>query len=102
MAVRRKKQSRTTRFDAASYLKTGADAARYLNACMEESDGDAKLVAAALGDIARAYGLSKLAREVGMSRVGLHKALDSRGNPSFDTILRVTQALGLKLVSRAA
>lgn len=102
MATRKKKRSRTTRFDAANYLKTGADAARYLKACMEEAEGDATLVAAALGDIARAYGMSKLAREIGMSRVGLHKALDSRGNPSFDTVLRVTQALGLKLVPRTA
>jgi len=98
MATPKKKRSRTTRFDAASYLKSPADAAGYLKACMEEAEGDAALVAAALGDIARAYGMSKLAREVGMSRVGLHKALDTRGNPSFDTVLRVTQALGLKLV----
>jgi len=102
MATRKRKRVRTTRFDTASYLKTGADAARYLEACMEDAEGDAALVAAALGDIARAYGMSKLAREIGMSRVGLHKALDSRGNPSFDTVLRVTQALGLKLVPRAA
>jgi probable addiction module antidote protein len=101
MATLKKRRTRVTRFDAASYLKTSADAARYLKACMEEADGDAALIAAALGDIARAYGMSKLAREVGMSRVGLHKALDSRGNPSFDTVLRVTQALGLKLVPSA-
>ena len=102
MAVRKKKRARTTRFDAASYLKTGADAAGYLEACMEEAGGDATLIASALGDIARAYGMSKLAREIGMSRVGLHKALDSRGNPSFGTVLKVTQALGLKLVPKAA
>ncbi len=69
---------------------------------MEEAHGDSSLIAAALGDIARAYGMSKLAREIGMSRVGLHKALDSRGNPSFDTVLKVTEALGLKLVPRTA
>ena len=98
MATRKKRRIKTTRFDAARYLKTEADAAAYLKACMEEADGDASLISAALGDIARAYGMSKLAREIGMSRVGLHKALDRLGNPSFDTVLRVTQALGIKLV----
>jgi probable addiction module antidote protein len=100
--TRTRKRDRTTRFDAARYLKTEKEAAAYLKACMDEADGDAALIAAALGDIARAYGMSKLAREVGMSRVGLHKALDRRGNPSFDTVLKVTQALGLKLVPVAA
>jgi probable addiction module antidote protein len=98
VAIRTKKRDRTTRFDAARYLKSERHAAAYLKACMEEADGDAALIAAAIGDIARAYGMSKLAREVGMSRVGLHKALDRRGNPSFGTVLKVTQALGLKLV----
>jgi len=102
MATRKKKGVRTTRFDAASYLKSGTDAAGYLKACMDEAGGDSSLIAAALGDIARAYGMSKLARETGMSRVGLHKALDSRGNPSFDTVLKVTQALGLRLVPVSA
>ena len=78
------------------------DAVEYLKACMEEAEDDAALIAAALGDIARAYGLSKLAREVGISRVGLHKALNRAGNPSFATVLRVTHALGLKLVPVAA
>jgi len=102
MAIQKRKRIRTTRFDAASYLKTGGDAVGYLRACMEEAGSDAALIAAALGDIARAYGMSRLAREIGMSRVGLHKALDSRGNPSFDTVLKVTQALGLKLVPKSA
>ena len=102
MAIRKKSRTRTTRFETASYLKTPADSARYLKACMEDAEGNAALVAAALGDIARAYGMSKLAREVGMSRAGLHKALDTRGNPSFDTVLRVTQALGLRLIPSAA
>src|SRR5688500_13736593 len=67
--TRTRKRDRTTRFDAARYLKTEKEAAAYLKACMDEADGDAALIAAALGDIARAYGMSKLAREVGMSRV---------------------------------
>jgi probable addiction module antidote protein len=100
--ARKKSKLKTTRFDAARYLKTQIDAAGYLKACMEESRGDPRLITVALGDIARAYGMSKLAREVGISRVGLHKALGASGNPSFDTVLRVTRALGLKFVPVAA
>jgi probable addiction module antidote protein len=100
--ARKRKREKFRRFDAASHLKSERDAVGYLQACMEEADGDAAFIAAALGDVARAYGMSKLAREVGMSRVGLHKALDKRGNPSLDAILRVTSALGLKLVPHAA
>jgi probable addiction module antidote protein len=102
MAKKSPKRRRTTRFDAARYLKSHIDAAGYLQACMEEANGESALIMAALGDIARAYGMSKLAREVGISRAGLHKALHHSGNPSFGTVLKVTQALGLKLIPAAA
>jgi probable addiction module antidote protein len=83
-----------SRYDTADYLKTEDDIAAYLEAVME--DGDPALIAAALGDIARARNLSQLARDVGMSREGLYKALSGEGNPTFATITKVARALGLR------
>lgn len=84
-----------SRYDTVDYLTTEADITAYLEAVMEE--GDPALIAAALGDIARARNVSQLAREVGMSREGLYKALSGAGNPSFATITRIMRALGLRL-----
>jgi probable addiction module antidote protein len=92
-----------SRFDAADYLKNEDDARHYLDACFAEDPGDGSLVRAALADIARAQGMTRLAHETGVTREGLYKALSSDGNPEFATILKVTRALGLKLtVARAA
>src|SRR5688572_16334041 len=102
VAGKRSKRQKFSRYDTADYLKSEVDAVAYLKACMDEAGDDPTLIAAALGDIARAYGMSKLAKEVGMSRVGLHKALDRQGNPSFGTVLKVAHALGLKFVPKAA
>jgi probable addiction module antidote protein len=82
-------------FDAADYLDSEEGIELYLEACAE--DGDPALIAAALGDIARARNLSALAREVGMTRAGLYKALSRDGNPSFATIFKVARALGLEV-----
>lgn len=82
-------------YDTADYLQTEEDIAAYLDAVMEEDDP--ALLAAALGDVARARNLSQLAREVGMSRQGLDKALSGKGNPHFATVLKVARALGLRL-----
>lgn len=84
-----------SRYDTTDYLKTEDDITAYLDAVME--DGDSALIAAALGDIARARNLSQLARDVGMSRQGLDKALSGDGNPSLTTVVKVAQALGLRL-----
>ena len=70
--------------------------AAYLDACMEEAGDDAACIAAALGDIARARGMAQLAKDTGISREGLYKALSSDGNPSLATVLKVVRALGLK------
>lgn len=86
-----------TRWDAADYLNNEADMSAYLEACMEEDAGDGRLVQAALGDIARARSMSRLASETGLSREGLYKALSGEGNPSFATILKVSKALGLRI-----
>ena len=84
-----------SRCDTADYLKTEADIAAYLDAVME--DGDPALIAAALGDAARARNFSQLARDVGMTRQGLLKALSGEGNPRLATVVKVARALGLQL-----
>jgi probable addiction module antidote protein len=89
-----------SRYDTADYLKTEEDIAAYLDAVVEE--GDPALIAAALGDIARARNFSQLAREVGLSRQGLDKALSGEGNPTLATVLKVAKALGLRLSFKPA
>ena len=83
------------RWDPAEHLETQEDMAAYLEAALEE--GDAALVAAALGDIARAKGMSQVAKDAGLGRESLYKSLSPSGNPEFSTILRVISALGLRL-----
>ncbi|EIF5112625.1 addiction module antidote protein [Escherichia coli] len=84
------------KWDSAEYLKSEEDIAAYLDACLEEAGDDAAFIAAALGDIARARGMTRLAKETGIGRESLYKALSGDGNPSFGTILKVTKALGLR------
>ncbi|MDV7210129.1 addiction module antidote protein [Azotobacter beijerinckii] len=84
-------------FDAADYLNTPEEMAAYLDACLEEDPGDGSLIRAALGDIARAKGMTQVARDAGLGRESLYKALSEQGNPEFATILKVTRALGIKL-----
>lgn len=91
------KLSTLRRWDAADHLKDDADCAAYLQAIMEEDGADEKLIAAALGDIARARGMMQVARDSGLAREALYRALSADGNPSFATVLKVTKALGLKL-----
>lgn len=93
---------KTTTYDVADYLQTPEDRAAYLDACIEESGGNATFIAKALGDIARAQGMAQVARDAGLSRESLYKALSGTRAPDFDTILRVTQALGIKLHAEAA
>jgi probable addiction module antidote protein len=82
-------------WDAADQLETIEDIAAYLEAALE--DGDPALIVAALGDIARSKGMTQLSRETGLGRESLYKALSIDGNPEFTTILKVLQALGLRL-----
>lgn len=96
------KKLRTRPYDAAVYLKTDKDCALYLQAAIEESDGDPAVVVAALGDIARVRGMMQLARETGLTREGLYKALSPEGNPSFATVMKVCKALGLKMHTEPA
>jgi probable addiction module antidote protein len=87
----------TTPYDVAEHLRTPEEMAAYLEVCIEEADGDAAFIAKALGDIARAQGMTQVARDSGLSRESLYKALSGERSPSFDTILKVVTALGLKL-----
>jgi probable addiction module antidote protein len=93
-------KTKTKRWDAAEHLETEEDMAVYLEAALE--DGDPALIAAALGDIARAKGMSQIARETGLGRESLYKALSPDGNPEFSTVLKVVRALGLRLRATAA
>ncbi|MBK6286747.1 MAG: addiction module antidote protein [Pseudomonadales bacterium] len=94
-------KSKTSKYDVAEHLRTPEEMAAYLEACMEEADGDATFIAKALGDIARARGMSQVARDAGLSRESLYKALSGDRAPTFDTILKVVNALGLKLHAEA-
>ena len=91
-----------SRYDVAEYLHTPEEMAAYLEAAMEEADGDAAFIARALGDIARAKGMTQIARESGLSRESLYKALSGDRSPEFETILKVINALGLKLHATVA
>ncbi|AXH95007.1 addiction module antidote protein [Ornithinimicrobium avium] len=84
-------------FDSADYLNTFEDVAAYLEAVLEEAEDDPKVIAAALGAIARSRNLSEIARQAGMSREGLYKALSADGNPSLATVVKVAHVLGLRL-----
>ncbi len=88
-------KTRTRPWDVAEHLETGEDMAAYLEAVLQE--GDPALVAAALGDIARAKGIAQIARETGLGRASLYKALSPEGNPELATVLKVVRALGLQL-----
>ncbi len=93
-------KTKTHPWDAAEHLETEEDMAAYLEAALE--DGEPTLVAVALGDIARAKGMSQIARETGLGRESLYKALSPDGNPEFSTILKVVRALGLRLHATSA
>ena len=90
-------KTKTSPWDVAEHLRTPEEMAAYLEACIEEADGDASFIAKALGDIARAQGMTQVARDSGLSRESLYKALSGERSPSFGTILKVVSALGLKL-----
>ena len=86
---------KATKWDSSEFLKTEEDIAAYLNAALE--DGDTSVIAAALGDVARAKGMTQLAKETGITRDGLYKASSPTGNPSFDTVQKVVKAFGLRM-----
>ena len=94
-------KTKASKYDVAEHLRTPEEMAAYLEACLEEANGDAAFIAKALGDIARAKGMSQVARDAGLSRESLYKALSGERTLGFDTILKVVGALGLKLHAEA-
>ena len=92
----------TKPWNVQDHLQTPEDCALYLQAALEEAGDDAAFVAKALGDVARSKGMSAVARDTGLTREGLYKALGENGNPSFSTVLKVVRALGLKVTVEPA
>ena len=103
-ATRRKTRPnlQTLQYDVAEQLRTPEEMAAYLEAWLEEAPDDVGGIARALGDIARAKGMSKVARETGLSRESLYKSLSEDGNPSLATVVKVAKALGLRIRVGAA
>ncbi len=95
------RKTTTTKYDVAEHLRTPKEMAAHLDACLEEANGDAAFIAKALGDIARAKGMAQVAKDAGLSRESLYKALSGERSPGFDTILKVVGACGLKLHAQA-
>lgn len=95
-------KTKTMPYDVAAQLRTPEEMAAYLDAWLDEAPEDSAGIARALGDIARAKGMTLVAKEAGLSRESLYRALSENGNPSFDTVLRVARALGVKLHAEAA
>ncbi len=94
--------TQTTRWKIDDYLTTPEDCAAYIEAAIDEAGDDAAFIAKALGDVARARGMTETARSTGLTREGLYKALSADGNPTFATVLKVLQSLGLRLHVEAA
>lgn len=95
-------KTKTMPYDVAEQLRTPQEMAAYLDAWLDEAPDDAAGIARALGDIARAKGMTQVAKDAGLSRESLYKALSADGNPSFATVLKVARALGVKLHAEAA
>ena len=101
-AAKKPAKTKTTPYDVAEHLRTPEEMAAYLDAWFKEAPDDAAGIARALGDIARAKGMTQVAKDAGLSRESLYRALSADGNPSFSTILKVARALGVKLHAEAA
>lgn len=101
-AAKKSMKTKTTPYDVAEHLRSPEEMAAYLDAWLEEAPDDAAGIARALGDIARAKGMTQVAKDAGLSRESLYRALSSEGNPSFATVLKVARALGVKLHAEAA
>lgn len=95
-------KTKTLTYDVAEQLRTPEEMAAYLDAWLQEAPDDAAGIARALGDIARARGMTQVARDAGLSRESLYKALSEDGNPSFATVLKVARALGVRLHAEVA
>ena len=102
VATKRSVKTKTTPYDVSEHLRTPDEMAAYLDAWLDEAPEDAAGIARALGDIARAKGMTQVAKDAGLSRESLYRALSAEGNPSFATVLKVAKALGVRLHAYAA
>lgn len=102
LATGKSPRTKATTYDVAEHLRTPEEMAAYLDAWLDEAPEDAAGIARALGDIARAKGMSQVAKDAGLSRESLYRALSAEGNPSFATVLKVAKALGVRLHAQAA
>ena len=102
MAAKKRTKEKFSRYDSADYLTSEQDIVHYLEAAMENANGNAAVIVNALGVVARARGMMQLARATGMTRAGLYRALSADGNPSFATVLKVIDSLGMTLRPRMA
>ncbi len=100
--TKRAAKTKTMGYDVTAQLRTPKEMAAYLDTWLDEFPDDAAGIARALGDIARAKGMTQVAKEAGLSRESLYRALSEDGNPNFDTVLRVARALGIKFHAEAA
>ena len=100
--ARKASKAKPTPYDVAEHLRTPEEMAAYLDAWLDEAPEDTAGIAKALGNIARAKGMTQVAKDTGLSRESLYRALSATGNPSFATVLKVARALGLKLHAEAA
>jgi probable addiction module antidote protein len=101
-SVKKPAKAKTTAYDVAEHLRTPEEMAAYLDAWLNEAPDDTAGIARALGNIARAKGMTQVAKDAGLSRESLYRALSAEGNPSFATVLKVAKALGMKLHAAAA
>ena len=101
-AAKKPTKTKTSTYDVAEHLRTPEEMAAYLDAWFEEAPDDAAGIARALGEIARAKGMTQVAKDAGLSRESLYRALSAEGNPTFATVLKVARALGVKLHAQAA
>ena len=101
-ATKKSAKAKATAYDVAEHLRTPEEMAAYLDAWLDEAPEDTAGIASALGNIARAKGMTQVAKDAGLSRESLYRALSADGNPSFATVLKVAKALGMKLHAAAA
>ena len=101
-ALKKSVSTKTTPYHVSEHLRTPEEMAAYLDAWLEEAPDDVAGISRALGDIARAKGMTQVAKDAGLSRESLYRALSAGGNPSFATILKVAKALGVRLHAQPA
>lgn len=100
--ARKARSTSFTSYDVAEHLRTPEEMAAYIDAWLDEAPDDVAGIAKAFGDVARAKGMSQVAKDAGLSRESLYRALSADGNPSFATVLKVARALGVKLHAEPA